>query len=163
MLSPTESLGLTGATLEARVRRASHYASDATLAAISAHLDSDAAANDIFYEREGASETIRIMLRPLLVMPDQLSYVHHVCLRLTEALKRIPALYMQDPRVRQILAITPGEEVWFKSHWSRQHQRLNPIYGRLDAVCDFTGSGWQDRSTSWNRTYPEWVASTTRR
>ena len=144
MLSPTESLGLTGATLEARVRRASHYASDATLAAISAHLNSDAAANDIFYEREGASETIRIMLRPLLVMPDQLSYVHHVCLRLTEALKRIPALYMQDPRVRQILAITPGEEVWFKSHWSRQHQRLNPIYGRLDAVCDFTGSGWQD-------------------
>ena len=144
MLSPTESLGLTGATLEARVRRASHYASDATLAAISAHLDSDAAANDILYEREGASETIRIMLRPLLVMPDQLSYVHHVCLRLTEALKRIPALYMQDPRVRQILAITPGEEVWFKSHWSRQHQRLNPIYGRLDAVCDFTGSGWQD-------------------
>ena len=144
MLSPTESLGLTGATLEARVRRASHYASDATLAAISAHLDSDAAANDIFYEREGASETIRIMLRPLLVMPDQLSYVHHVCLRLTEALKRIPALYMQDPRVRQILAITPAEEVWFKSHWSRQHQRLNPIYGRLDAVCDFTGSGWQD-------------------
>src|SRR5262249_37425382 len=79
-----------------------------------------------------------------LVMPDQLSYVHHVCLRLTEALKKVPALYLEDPRVRRILAITPEEESWFRTHWSRRHQRLNPIYGRLDAVCDFTSSGWQD-------------------
>jgi carboxypeptidase Taq len=144
MLSPTESLGLAGATLEARVRRAAHHASDATLSSLSTRLDSDASANEIVYEREGATETIRIMLRPLLVMPDQLSYVHHVCLRLCEALKKVPILYMQDARVRRVLAITPEEESWFRSHWSRQHQRLNPIYGRLDAVCDFTGSGWQD-------------------
>ena len=26
----------------------------------------------------------------------------------------------------------------------KAHQRFNSIYGRLDAVCDFTGAGWQD-------------------
>jgi carboxypeptidase Taq len=144
VLSPAEELGLSGATLEGRIRRAAHRLSAPTLARLAARLRADAWANRMIYEHEGTEEAIRIMLRPLLVMPDQLSYVHHVCLQLIEALKRLPALYLEDERIRRTVAITPDEERWFRDTWTPAHQQFNPIFGRLDAVCDFTGSGWQD-------------------
>jgi carboxypeptidase Taq len=144
MLSPAEALGLSGATLDSRIRRAVAHVSDAALMRVAERLRADALANELVYERKGVREPIRVMLRPLLAMPDQLSYVHHVCVALSEALKRVPELYLHDERVRQILAITPGEERWLRETWTPGHQRFNPLYGRLDAVCDFTGAGWQD-------------------
>ena len=56
----------------------------------------------------------------------------------------LPDLYLEDERIRAIVAITPDEERWFRDTWTKDHQRFNSIYGRLDAVCDFTGAGWQD-------------------
>ena len=47
----------------------------------------------VVYEREGVREAVRVMLRPLLAQRDQLSYVHHVCLRLVGALRRLPELF----------------------------------------------------------------------
>ncbi|HZP07799.1 hypothetical protein [Methyloceanibacter sp.] len=144
ILSPAEALGLSGATLEARIRRAANHVTDAAFARIDERLRADARANLMVYEHEGVEEPIRLMLRPLLVMQEQLSYVHHVCLQLIEALKRVPDLYLADERIRKILAITPDEERWFRDSWTEAHSRFNSIYGRLDAVCDFTGAGWQD-------------------
>ena len=114
ILSPAESLGLAGASLEARVRRAAVHIPDTVFARISERLRADALANQMIYEHEGKIEPIRIMLRPLLAMRDQLGYVHHVCLRIIEALKRFPALYLADPRIKSILAISPGEERWLR-------------------------------------------------
>lgn len=144
MLTPVESLGLAGASLDSRVRRAVHHASDATVTRIAANLLAGAQASGVIYERDGVPEPVRIMLRPLLVMPEQLSYVHHVCEKLVDALKRLPDLYLDDAAVRRILCITPGEEQWLRSTWTARHKHLNPIYGRLDAVCDFTGAQWQE-------------------
>ena len=144
VLSPAEALGLSGATLEARIRRAANHVTDATFARIDERLRADARTNQMVYVHEGVEEPIRLMLRPLLVMQEQLSYVHHVCLQLIEALKRLPDLYLEDERIRAIVAITPDEERWFRDTWTKDHQRFNSIYGRLDAVCDFTGAGWQD-------------------
>jgi carboxypeptidase Taq len=144
VLSPAEALGLSGATLEARIRRAANHVTDAAFARIDERLRADARTNQLIYEHEGLEEPIRLMLRPLLVMQEQLSYVHHVCLQLIEALKRLPDLYLEDERIRSIVAITPDEERWFRDTWTKAHQRFNSIYGRLDAVCDFTGAGWQD-------------------
>src|ERR1700674_4605235 len=144
VLSPAEALGLSGATLEARIRRAANHVTDATFARIDERLRADARTNQMVYEHEGVEEPIRLMLRPLLVMQEQLSYVHHVCLQLIEALKRLPDLYLEDERIRGIVAITPDEERWFRDTWTKDHQGFNSIYGRLDAVCDFTGAGWQD-------------------
>src|SRR5690349_18214606 len=110
LLSPSEVLGLSGAALEGRVRAASHNLPDATVARLADRLRADAHASRMIYEHEGVEETVRIMTRPLLVMPEQLSYVHHVCLQLIEALKRLPTLYLEDPRVRPIVAITEAEE-----------------------------------------------------
>ena len=144
MLSPAESVGLYGSTLDNRVRKAVQRVGDGTLARISDRLRVDALANAVVYERDGVEEPVRIMLRPLLAMPEQLSYVDHVCLKIAEALKRIPALYLEDEQVRRILAITPAEDAWLRSIWTPLHQHLNPMYGRLDAVCDFTSAAWQE-------------------
>ena len=144
MLSPAESVGLYGSTLDNRVRKAVQRVGDGTLARISDRLRIDALANAVVYERDGVEEPVRIMLRPLLAMPEQLSYVDHVCLKIAEALKRIPALYLEDEQVRRILAITPAEDAWLRSIWTPLHQHLNPMYGRLDAVCDFTSAAWQE-------------------
>jgi len=143
ILSPAEELGLAGATLEARSRRAISHVSDATLARIAERLTDDARANDMIYDHEGKAEVVRIMLRPLLAMREQIAYVHHVCLELIEALQRLPSLYLADPNIRRIIAVTPDEERWLRETWSDLHQRLNPVYGRLDAVCNFAAANWQ--------------------
>jgi carboxypeptidase Taq len=142
-LSPSESLGLAGAALEARVRRATSHISDISLARIAERLSADARTHDMLYDHEGKAEVIRIMLRPLIAMPEQLTYVHHVCLDLIEALERLPHLYLEDPRIRQVIAVTEEEESWLREMWTEDHRRLNPIYGRLDAVCDFSAQSWQ--------------------
>ena len=144
MLSPAETVGLLGTTLDNRVRKAIQRVGDGTLARIADRLRIDAAANAVVYERDGVEEPVRIMLRPLLAMPEQLSYVDHVCLKLAEALKRLPALYLEHEHVRKVLAITTEEDRWLRDIWTPQHHNLNPMYGRLDAVCDFTSAGWQE-------------------
>ena len=144
VLSPAESLGLSGATLEGRIQRAAHAVADPTFARIAERLKADAFANGMIYEHDGVPEAIRVMLRPLLGMSEQFDYVHYVCLRLIEALKILPQLYLDDEKMRKIIAISPDEEIWLRASWTPEHLRHNPIYGRLDAVCDFTGQAWRD-------------------
>lgn len=144
ILSPSETLGLAGSSLDSRVRRAAGHVSDLTFAHISKRMRDDILLNDLTYERDGNMEPIPVMLRPLLAMNEQLAYVHHVCQRLTEALKRLPALYLNVEKIRKVIAITEGEEAWLRDTWTPAHDRVNTVYGRLDAVCDFTAAGWQD-------------------
>lgn len=144
VLTPAETLGLSGAILDARVRRAVNHIPDAELDVVARRLADDARANDLTYERAGVLEPVRVMLRPLLIMPEQQSYLHHVCTRVTAALARIPDLYVRDPDVRALLPLAPDEHAWFSEIWARMDKALNPLYGRLDAVCDFTSARWQD-------------------
>ncbi len=144
ILSPNETLGLAGAALDSRVRKAAGHINDLSFAQIGQRLRADAQKNELTYERDGQFEPIPVMLRPLLAMNEQLAYVQHVCQRLTDALKRLPSLYLSDPDVKKVIAITPGEEGWLRDTWTPAHERNNTVYGRLDAVCDFTAAGWQD-------------------
>jgi carboxypeptidase Taq len=144
ILSPSETLGLAGAALDSRVRKAAGHVSDLTFAQISKRLRDDALANELTYERDGTMEAIPVMLRPLLAMNEQMGYVHHVCQRLTEALKRLPSLYLNVEKIRKVIPITEGEEAWLRDTWTPAHDRMNTVYGRLDAVCDFTAAGWQN-------------------
>src|SRR5688572_23213147 len=84
------------------------------------------------------------MLRPLLVMPEQLGYLHHVCARIMNALARFPDLYARDADVRAALPLADDERAWFDEVWPLVAHAENPLYGRLDAVCDFTSARWQD-------------------
>src|SRR6185436_7843127 len=144
LISPIESLGLAGATLDSRVRKAASHIADLTYGGIAQNLLADAISNQMTYERDGKFEPIPIMLRPLLAMNEQLAYVHLVCLRLTEALKRLPSLYLNDEKIRSIIPITADEESFLRATWTPAHHRYNTVYGRLDAVCDFTAASWQD-------------------
>lgn len=144
MITPSEVLGLSGAAMEMRVRRALRRMNDAELSRAAARLKEDALRSGLTYDRGGRPETIQVMLRPLLMMPEQWAYAHHVCEKILEALKRLPALYLEDERVRRILRIGEEEDVWFREAWSPAISCLNPIYGRLDAVCDFARADWRD-------------------
>jgi carboxypeptidase Taq len=117
--------------------------SDREVVRIAASLARDARDNDVVYERDNVIEPVRIMLRPLMVMPEQLAYVHHVCTTLTDALKRLPELYLRDPDVQVALAVRPDEAALLRETWTSQHDEINPVYGRLDAVCDFTSADWR--------------------
>jgi carboxypeptidase Taq len=119
------------------------HETDAALGRVMARLRTDAAAEGVVYEHAGVMEPVRIMLRPLLAMPDQLTYVHHVCNKLTDALKRLPDLYLADPEVRHVLRIRDDEAEFLRAIWRPEHARDNAVYGRLDAVCDFESSHWQ--------------------
>lgn len=144
MLTPAEQLGLAGAVLDARVRQAVNYIPDSTLVHVARRLAEDARFNEVIYARDGVNETVRVMLRPLLVMPEQLSYLHHVCSTVMSGLARIPELYWSDSDVRALLPLMAEERTWFEEVWAEIRQGGNPLYGRLDAVCDFTSARWQD-------------------
>jgi carboxypeptidase Taq len=144
VLTPAEQLGLAGAALDARVRQAVNFIPDSTLVHVARRLAEDARASDVVYTHDGVVETVRIMLRPLLVMPEQLGYLHHVCTRIMSALARFPELYARDADIRAALPLPDDERAWFDEVWPKVAHAEQPLYGRLDAVCDFTSARWQD-------------------
>jgi len=144
MLTPAEQLGLAGAALDARVRQAVNFIPDSTLAHVARRLGEDARANDVVYQHEGVVEAVRVMLRPLLVMPEQHTYLHHVCTRIMGALARLPELYVRDADIARALPLAADERAWLMEVWPGVAESSNPLYGRLDAVCDFTSARWQD-------------------
>ena len=135
---------MAGAALDARVRQAVNFIPDSTLVHVARRLAEDARASDVVYVHDGTVETVRVMLRPLLVMPEQLGYLHHVCTRIMSALARFPELYARDADVRRAVPLADDERAWFDEVWPAVAHAETPLYGRLDAVCDFTSARWQD-------------------
>ena len=144
ILTPAEELGLSGLSLDSRVRKAFYSMPAATVVEMAARMHAEATARNLVYYRDGLMETIPIMLRPIGVMPDQLAYLHFASLTILNALKRLPDLYLQDFNVRSIVRLTPPEEKWLWDSWGPGHRELNPVLGRLDAVVEFTSPMWKD-------------------
>jgi hypothetical protein len=144
VLTPAEELGLSGLGLDSRVRKAFYAMSPVTIADLYARMNDEARRRGLVYEHHGVEEVIRVMLRPIAVMPDQLAYLHHVSLTIFNALKRLPDLYLQDFAVREVLPLTEQEEQWLVETWTPSHRENNPVIGRLDAVIDFTSPMWKD-------------------
>src|SRR5688500_560061 len=144
MLTPAEKLGLSGMALSNRVRLALHKLSDSAIRDIVAEIEREARKHQLCYLRDGEVDVIRLLACPLTALPEQLSYVHSVSLTLHRALKRLPDLYLKDPRIREVLQVPAQEEAWILSCWGKSHQDDNPVFGRLDAVVDFTSSHWKD-------------------
>jgi carboxypeptidase Taq len=144
MLTPAEASGLRGKQIDMRLRRAAARLTPARLREFAERLRADAWRNHVVYERDGRAEPVRIMLRPLAATADQIAYVHHVCSVLNDALRRLADLYLADADVRRVLALDAVESAWLEEIWTERHGRNNPIYGRLDAVCDFSSATWRD-------------------
>ncbi|HEV3344222.1 MAG TPA: hypothetical protein VG125_27850 [Pirellulales bacterium] len=144
MLTPAEELGLSGLNLESRLRKVFYGLSDETIVELTRQMDREAFRRNLIYSRHGEVEAIRVMLRPIGVMPDQLAYLHFVSLTILNALKRLPDLYVQDFEVRKLVPLSEAEERWLWDSWGPSQRDNNPVFGRLDAMVEFTSPTWKE-------------------
>jgi hypothetical protein len=144
VLTLAEEIGLGGYHLASRVRKAFRRLPQADQAGLIAAVNQDAGRRHLVYLREGQQDVISVFPWPVAALPDQLSYIHFVSLTVQNALKRLPEMYFQDFAVREVLRITPEEEEWLWQCWGPSQRDNNPIFGRLDAVVDFTSPMWKN-------------------
>ena len=144
MLTPAEELGLAGLALASRVQHALYRLAPDELAGLIERLRAGALERHVVYLHEGEVEPIRILPAPITVLPEQLAYIHHVTLTVQNALKRLPSLYLNDFTVREILRLPEAEERWLRECWGTSQEEHNPVFGRLDALVDFTSPMWKE-------------------
>lgn len=144
MLTPAEELGLSGMSLAGRVRKALYRIPEPKLSELIQRVREESFRRHLIYMRDGEQETINVLVCPLAILPDQIVYVHSVSLTIHRALKRLPEMYMKDFGIRDTLRISPGEEEWLWKCWGRSHEESDPVFGRLDALVDFTSPTWKD-------------------
>ena len=144
MLTPAEELGLSGQALASRVHHALYRLGEDRLVHLVDDLRTEALTRHLVYLRGGEIEPIRVLPLPLTVLPDQIAYIHHVTLTVQNALKRLPRMYLDDPAVRQILRLPEPEERWLNECWGTSQEEHNSIFGRMDALIDFTNPMWKN-------------------
>jgi hypothetical protein len=130
--------------LAGRVRKAFYTLDPAKIVDLMQQIRELCSQRHVVYLREGNTETIRLLACPVAALPDQIAYLHYVTTTIHNALKRLPVVYMQDFAVREILRIPAAEEQWLWECWGPSHQESNPIFGRLDAVVDFSSPMWKE-------------------
>jgi len=144
MLTAAEEEGLAGLALASRVQHALYRLAPGDLAELIEDLRVGALNHHVVYLHEGEVEPIRILPAPLTVLPEQLAYVHRITLAVQGALERLPSLYLHDFTVREILRLPDAEEAWLRDCWGPSQEAHNPVFGRLDALVDFTSPMWKD-------------------
>jgi hypothetical protein len=144
MLSPAEELGLSGLSLDSQVRKVFYSIPPARILEMVRRMEERSAERNLVYVRNGEAEVVRVLLRPIGVMPDQLSYLHLVSMTILNALKRLPDLYLEDPAVREIVPLSPAEDEWLRTNLGSLERETNPVIGRLDAMADFTSPMWKE-------------------
>src|SRR5690242_7219769 len=142
--APAELNGLRGARLAARVRQALYRTPPAALAEAFRRMREGATARHLDYFSDGVVQTIRVFPCPITILPEEIEYVHRVVRTLHDALLRLPELYSADPAVRAILRLEPEEEAWLRDCWHPGVRARNPVFGRLDALVDYTSPVWKD-------------------
>jgi hypothetical protein len=144
MLTAAEELGLSGLALSSRVQRALYGLPEPELLQLIERLRQGAIERHVIYLHDGTIDPVRILPCPITVVPDQLAYIHHITLSVQNALKRLAPLYFSDPAVREILRLPAEEERWLRECWGPSQELHNPIFGRLDALIDFTSPMWKE-------------------
>ncbi len=143
-LTPAEEFGLSGLSLDSRVRKAFYALPSPVLADLMRRMTSESQKRHLIYQRDGVEETIRVLARPTGVMPEQLAYLHYVNLTVLNALKRLPEMYLCDPEVREVVPLSEPEHEWLRDCWGPGQRENNPVIGRLDGVIEFTSPMWKD-------------------
>src|SRR3954468_22141397 len=144
VLTLAEEIGLGGYQLSSRVRKAFLSLPEASVVDLMKRVREESARRRLIYLRDGQEEVLGLFALPLTALPDQLTYLHYVSQTVQNALKRMAELYFQDYAVREVLRLPPEEEAWLLDCWGASQRENNPIFGRLDAVIDFTSPMWKN-------------------
>lgn len=144
MYTPAEEIGLMGMRLATRVQHAFDQIPQAEVIDLMHAIRCAADDRHLAYQRDGVTEIIRLLPCPLTLRSDQLGYTHYISETILNCIKRLPDLYFQVPEVREILRVTPAEEEWLRECWTPAHREANPVFGRLDAVVDYTTAMWKE-------------------
>jgi len=144
LLTAADERGLKGLSLDSRVRQLFYGLPHGTVKELADRIPVESRNQKLIYMRDGKEDVINVMLRPIAVMPDQVSYFHVVSLAIINALKRLPDLYIQDFAIRDVVPLNSDEEKWLWDTWQQSHREDNPVFGRLDAMVDFTSPMWKD-------------------
>ena len=144
MHTPAEEVGLMGLRLATRVQHAIDRIAPEAMVDLLRDMRRTATKRHLAYQRDGVTETIRLLPCPLTLRPDQLGYTHYISETILNCIKRLPDLYFEVPAVREILRLTPIEEEWLRECWTPAHREANPVFARLDAVVDYTTAMWKD-------------------
>ena len=144
MYSPAEEVGLMGQRLATRVQHALDRVPAGEMVDLMRAIRTSATERHLAYQRDGVTETIRLLPCPITMRSDQLGYTHYVAQTILNCSKRLPDLYFAVPEVRDILRVTPVEEEWLRECWTPAHREANPVFGRFDAVVDYTSAVWKD-------------------
>jgi hypothetical protein len=142
MHTPAQAIGQKAERLANRVQQALDRLPADQMVALLRAIERGAKARYLAYQREGVTETVRLLPCPLTLRPDQVAYTHYISATLLNCLKRLPDLYFANSAVREILRITPLEEEWLQECWTPAHRDANPVFGRLDGVVDYATPGW---------------------
>lgn len=144
MLTLAEEIGLGGFHLASRVRKAFQCLPTGQQRSLIDAIREECTRGHLVYLRDSTQDVITVFPWPVTALPDQLSYIHFVSLTVQNALKRLPELYFQDFAVREVLRLPPDEEEWLWQCFGPGHRENNPVFGRLDAVIDFTSPMWKN-------------------
>src|SRR5437773_66768 len=96
------------------------------------------------HQRDNTPRVIPLMPCPRIVNPIQRSYFHYVCLQIIDALKRLCAVYINDPQVRKLLPLSEDEEQWVMDAWGQNVPRYHTVISRLDANTEFSALDWRE-------------------
>jgi len=144
MHSPSEEIGLMGQRLATRVQNALDGIPREELVQLMRDIHRTATDRHLAYQHEGVTETVTLLPCPLTMRQDQLGYTHYVSQIVLNAIKRLPDMYFDMPEVRDVLRVSPLEEEWLRECWTPAHREANPVFGRFDAVVDYTSAVWKD-------------------
>jgi hypothetical protein len=143
-LSPAEELGLSGLSLDSQLRKAFYALPPQAIVDLVQRTAEEARSRHLIYQRDGADDTIRVLIRPIGVIPEQRAYLHYVNLTVLNALKRMPEMYLDDPEIRRVVPLSEPEEQWLRDTWGPSQRENNPVVGRLDGVIELTSPMWKD-------------------
>ncbi len=144
ILTAADERGLKALSLDSRLRRAFFELSANMIWELADALPIVARKHGLTYWRDGKEEVINMLMRPTGVLAEQMNYFHTVSITLLEALKRVPDLYLENQSVRDVVPLLPEEDEWLRELWTPAHRNSHCVFGRLDAMVDFTSPTWKD-------------------
>lgn len=96
-----------------------------------------------YLDDDGRPKVLETMLRPWVLTRAQHAFYQRLSLQVRAALARVWQLYLDDPRVRAILPLTPTEEGWLREVGCDRGAHRYTILGRLDSNAVYDRPTWR--------------------